>query len=386
MARRSRLLIITPDFPPEPGGIQLLAHRLAVGIEGFETRTVALDSAGAARFDSDGSLTVRRVGASRAPRGARNALWNAVALREALRLPPDVVLSLHIVGSPAATVIRRVLGARTVQYFYAKEIGSRPKLAAFAADQADVVIAISRYTEGLITATGARPADMRLITPGVDIPAERTPEQPERPTVLTVARLEDRYKGHDVMVRALARVREQVADVEWVVLGDGSLRADLERQVRAQGLSDSVRFLGAVPDETRNRWLRRATVLAMPSRLPDGGLAGEGFGIVFLEAGAYGKPVVAGNVGGALDAVSDGESGLLVDPTDPAAVAGAITRLLLDPELAARLGRAGAVRAQSFNWSAIARRVESVLLEQQARPRSRRAPSRPPGEESAAAA
>jgi len=375
MARRPQLLILTPDFPPGPGGIQVMAHRLASGIQGFQTRTIALDSAGAQRFDSEGSLTVRRVGASGLPRVARNAVWNAVALREALRIRPDVVLSLHIVGSPAATAIRRVLGARTVQYYHAKEIPVRPRLAAFAADQADVVIAVSDYTAGLIAETGARVADLRLISPGVDIPIDRTPEQPERPTILTVARLEDQYKGHDVMLRALASVREQVPDVEWVVLGDGSLRAGLERQVSELNLSGSVRFLGAVPDAARNSWLKRANLLAMPSRLPGGGLAGEGFGIAFLEAGAYGKPVVAGNVGGALDSVSDGESGLLVDPCDPAAVAGAITRLLLDPELAARLGSAGALRAQSFTWPAIARRVEAVLFEQLARPRSRRAPS-----------
>lgn len=377
MARRARLLIITPDFPPGPGGIQLMAHRLAAGIEGFQTRTVALDSPGAESFDSAGALAVRRVGAGGAPHVARNALLNGVALRQALRIRPDVVLSLHIVGSPAATAIRRALGARTVQYYHAKEIPVRPRLAAFAADQADVVIAVSDYTAGLIAATGARPADLRLISPGVDIPADRTPEPPERPTILTVARLEDQYKGHDVMVRALASVRELVPDVEWVVLGDGSLRAGLERQVSELNLSDSVRFLGAVPDAERNSWLKRATLLAMPSRLPGDGLAGEGFGIAFLEAGAYGKPVVAGNVGGALASVSDGESGLLVDPLDAAAVAGAITRLLLDPELAARLGSAGALRAQRFSWPAIARRVEAVLLEQLARPRSRRAPSQP---------
>ena len=85
----------------------------------------------------------------------------------------------------------------------------------------------------------------------------------------------------------------------------------------------------------------------MPSRLPAGGFAGEGFGIVYLEAGAYGKPVVAGNVGGAVDAVLDGETGLLVDPTDALEVADAITRLLLDEQLATRLGGAGADRART---------------------------------------
>jgi phosphatidylinositol alpha-1,6-mannosyltransferase len=101
----------------------------------------------------------------------------------------------------------------------------------------------------------------------------------------------------------------------------------------------------------------------MPSRLPADGLAGEGFGIVYLEAAAHGVPVVAGNVAGALDAVADGESGLLVDPTDSRAVAGALSSLLLDGELATRLGRAGAERAKRFAWPSIAARLEAVLLD-----------------------
>jgi glycosyltransferase involved in cell wall biosynthesis len=118
-----------------------------------------------------------------------------------------------------------------------------------------------------------------------------------------------------------------------------------------------------VPDERRDWWLRHADVLAMPSRLPGDGRAGEGFGIVYLEAGAHGTPVVAGNVAGALDAVADGESGLLVDPTDPHAVADAIAAVLLDRGLAQRLGDGGARRARGFAWPRIAERVEAVVRE-----------------------
>jgi phosphatidyl-myo-inositol dimannoside synthase len=103
-------------------------------------------------------------------------------------------------------------------------------------------------------------------------------------------------------------------------------------------------------------------VLAMPSRLPAGGFAGEGFGIAYLEAGAYGKPVVAGNVGGALDAVLDGETGLLVDPLDPLAVADAIVALLRDDALAERLGAAGRRRAEQNTWPLVAARVQRELL------------------------
>lgn len=362
--RMPRLLLVTPDYPPAHGGIQQSAHRLATGIGGFQRMVVTLDCAGARAFDARAGLAIRRAPGDARLRGARNIPLNALALLDAFRFRPDVVLSEHLVASPATAAIRRVLKAPTVQYFHAKEIGGKPRLAAFAAMHADVVIAVSSYTAQLIRATGANPPDLRLMHPGVDLPADPRALPAEHPTFVTIARLEDRYKGHDVLVRALSMVRERVPDVEWVVIGDGPLRAELERLVRAHGVADAVRFLGAVCDRERDRWLARASLLAMPSRLPGGDRAGEGFGIVYMEAAAYGKPVVAGNVGGAVDAVLDGETGLLVDPTDPQAVAGAIARLLLDEELARRLGAAGARRAQGFSWPLVAERMEAVLLEQ----------------------
>jgi phosphatidylinositol alpha-1,6-mannosyltransferase len=128
-----------------------------------------------------------------------------------------------------------------------------------------------------------------------------------------------------VLIGALAGIRARIPDVEWVVIGEGPLRSRLEALASSAGVAQSVRFLGEVSESERNLWLRRADVFAMPSRHD-----GEGFGIAYLEASAYGKPVLAGNVAGALDAVADGVSGLLVDPSDPAAVGEALTRLLLD--------------------------------------------------------
>jgi phosphatidylinositol alpha-1,6-mannosyltransferase len=358
-----RLLVITPDFPPAPGGIQVLTHRLVAALEGFERRTVTLDSEGARQFDSASGLRVRRVRADRRLGAARNLVLNAASLTEALAFRPDVTLVSHIVASPAAAVIRAALGAPAVVYVHANEIVNKPRLCAFAARRSEVVISVSSYTSGLLASVGASPRRLELIPPGVDLPSDASTLPAGRPTLLTIARLEHRYKGHDVLLEALASIRARVGDVEWVVIGEGALRPELEARARAQGLAGSVRFLGAVSDEERNSWLRRADVVAMPSRLPGAGLAGEGFGMVYLEAAAYGKPVVAGNVAGALDAVSDGETGLLVDPTDAGAVAGAVARLLLEPELARRLGAAGAERARRYAWPVIAKRVEAVLLE-----------------------
>jgi glycosyltransferase involved in cell wall biosynthesis len=92
-------------------------------------------------------------------------------------------------------------------------------------------------------------------------------------------------------------------------------------------------------------------------------MSGEGFGIVYIEAGAHGLPVLAGNVGGALDAVQHGETGLLVDPTDPVAVADGLLRLLTNKQLAARFGATGRQRAQTLGWQSISARVQAEMLE-----------------------
>jgi phosphatidyl-myo-inositol dimannoside synthase len=360
---RRRLLILTPDFPPAPGGIQVVADRLARGIDAFETVVVAPDGPGARELDARGGPDVRRFHGGGPLRGAQSALLNAAALRAALALRPDLTLSAHIVASPAASAIRRATGAPMAQYFHAEEIGAKPRLAAFAAREADLAIAVSEYTAGLVRATGASCSRLRVVANGADVPADLAPLAAGRPTVVTVARIEERYKGHDTMVRAFALVLAQVPDAQWVVIGDGSLRPAIEALVCSYGIDRAVRFLGAVSDGERDEWLRRADLLAMPSRLPAGGFAGEGFGIAYLEAGAYGKPVVAGKVGGALDAVRDGETGLLVDPLDPLAVAEAIVTLLRDAELARRLGGAGRERAERHAWPLVAARVQRLLLE-----------------------
>lgn len=359
----AHILILTPDFPPARGGIQVLMHRVAVNLSRLQADVVTLDHAEARSFDEAQPVRIHRIRVAPGPRTAQIAQLNAAAVLSAFRLRPQIVLSGHIVMAPAAAAIRRLLRVPVVQYTYAKELGAKPELARFAMRRANAVIAISRYTADLAQAAGATGRQIRLIPAGVDETPSVRRDPRERPTVVTIARLEDRYKGHDVMIRALGLVRAAVPDVEWVVIGDGPLRASLEDMVGAQGMSGNVRFVGVVSDEERDRWLAGAHAFAMPSRPPAGGFAGEGFGIVYLEAATHGLPVLAGNAGGSLDAVEDGETGLLVDAGDHVAVADGLVELLTHPARAESMGRAGAERAQRFAWPVIAADVERVLSE-----------------------
>ncbi len=365
MSERVRVLVLTPDFPPARGGIQVLSHRIVTGFERVEPTVVTLSHPAAPAFDQAQPFRVARVGGRLGGRAPAIAALNLLALDVARRVRPHVVLSAHIVVSPPAALLRRWQGLPWVQYVHAKEVGTRPGLARFALSRADSTIAVSDYACSLARDAHAPPARVHRIHPGVDLGAPPpSPRRPQtRPTIVTIARLEDRYKGHDVMLRALPLVRAQVPDVLWAVIGEGPLRSLLEQRASALGLDGCVRFLGGVDDAARDAWLERAHVFAMVSRLPARGFAGEGFGIVYLEANARGLPVVAGAAGGAVDAVVDGETGLLVDPEDHVAVARALTRLLTDPELSERLGTAGRERAQSFAWPRVAREVEQLLLD-----------------------
>jgi phosphatidylinositol alpha-1,6-mannosyltransferase len=362
MAGELEALVLTPDFPPAVGGIQTVVHRVVEHAASLRPRVVTLGHEDAAAFDANLAFAVRRV--AHLPLGYRATVGvlNVAAVQEALRHRPQVILSGHIVMAPAAALIRRLLGVPVAQYLHGYELAARSALTSFAVGHADANIAVSRYTKELAIAAGGRPERVHVIPNGVDPEqTSRAPERDSTPTVLTVGRLTRRYKGHDVILRALPLMAANVPEVRWVVLGDGPLRPEFEALAETHGVRDRVHFLGQVSDVERDAWFRRAHVFAMPARTPAEG-AGEGFGIVFLEANLSGVPVVAGAIGGALDAVVDGVTGVLVDPTDHVAVADAVVDLLQNPERAQRLGAAGAERARrDFGWPTVAARVEALL-------------------------
>ena len=356
-----RVLIVTPDFPPQRGGIQLVAHRLAQHATEYEPFVVTFDAPGAAQVDAHQPFHVRRVRGRLRPRPLAVARLNAAALAHASAIEPDAVLSMHVVTAPGAWAIARTRRVPFVEYLHADELSLRPRLTRFAVRRAAASVAVSRYTRGLALDLGADPGGLHVIPPGVDADRPARARRAGRPTMITVARLDDRYKGHDVVLRALPLIRDRVPEVEWVVVGDGALRRELEGAAAAAGVAECTRFLGAVSDAERDVWLDRAHVFVMPSRQRAGGAGGEGFGIAYLEAGVHGLPVVAGGVAGALDAVGE-DSGLLVDPEDERAVADAVVELLLDRDRARRLGEAGRERAAACAWPRIAARVERLLL------------------------
>ncbi|HEU4707557.1 MAG TPA: glycosyltransferase family 4 protein [Solirubrobacterales bacterium] len=358
-----RVLLATPDFPPSTGGIAVLMGNLMRSMSGVEVRVVAFGEEGARESDLAAGFDTRRVGSVEMRRPLAVALLNGRLLSEIRRFRPDVILSGHVVASIAALPLQRLFGIPVVQYVHADEFRVRPRLTGRAVRSAAATIAVSRYTRDMALEAGADAAKVRVIPPGVELPSCPLAERGEEPVFVTVASFISPRKGHDVIVRALPLIRERVPGARWVTVGDGPLRSEIEQAAAAAGVADAVAFLGRVDDEERDRWLDRARAFCMPSRLPPDGTGGEGFGIVYLEAGAHGLPVVGGRVAGALDAVIDGETGLLVDPTDHEEVAEALVSLLSDRALADRLGAGGRENAEAHAWPRIGARVEALLEE-----------------------
>jgi phosphatidylinositol alpha-1,6-mannosyltransferase len=215
--------------------------------------------------------------------------------------------------------------------------------------------------------------DLQRLAPGVDVDAYSPKMKSDgdevrrryglggRPVVVCVSRLVPR-KGQDVLIRAFPAVRAAVPDAALLIVSGGPYRRRLEALARQSGVARDVVFTGAVSWEELPAHYAAGDVFAMPCRTRRRGLDVEGLGIVYLEASATGLPVVAGDSGGAPDAVRDGETGFVVPGRDVAAVADRLIALLRDRELAARMGAAGRAWVESeWRWETQAARLGALL-------------------------
>ncbi len=179
--------------------------------------------------------------------------------------------------------------------------------------------------------------------------------------ILSVSRLEP-HKGIDTVLRALAQLGGTESDVRYAVAGAGEGRREIEALAAELGVADRVRLLGGVPDADLPGLYNLADVYVGASRRT--ALSVEGFGIALAEAASSGRPVVAGRSGGIPEAVTNGETGLLVDPESPEEVADSVRRLLRDRSLAARLGQAGRQAIERYyNWDRVASDLAAIAAE-----------------------
>ena len=216
--------------------------------------------------------------------------------------------------------------------------------------------AISESTALDLTKRGLLARDIAVIPPGIDHDTYRPGSAAERadgPTLLYVGRLK-RYKGLDVLFEALSRLKRRLPDARLVIAGRGSDERRLRSLVRRAQLSNRVRFLGYISEEEKVAWLRRAWAVVYPSPK-------EGWGMTNVEAAACGTPVIASDSPGLRESVAAGESGILAPHADAAAWAAAISQVLEEPSVRARLGKGGVAHAARFSWARAANETEAHL-------------------------
>ncbi|MFC8145030.1 glycosyltransferase family 4 protein [Streptomyces paradoxus] len=378
-----KTLIVTNDFPPRPGGIQAFLHNMALRLDPQRLVVYAStwkrtrEGVEATRaFDAEQPFTVVRdrttmllptPGATRRAVGLLRehgctSVWFGAAAPLGLMAP-----ALRAAGAERLVATTHGHEAGWAQLPAARQLLRR------IGDSTDTITYLGEYTRSRIASalTHQAAARMAQLPPGVDEktfhPGSGGEEVrarlglTDRPVVVCVSRLV-RRKGQDTLIRAMPRILAAEPDTVLLIVGGGPYEKDLRRLAHETGVASAVRFTGAVPWSELPAHYGAGDVFAMPCRTRRGGLDVEGLGIVYLEASATGLPVVAGDSGGAPDAVLDGETGWVVRGGSPQDAADRIITLLGDAELRRRMGERGREWVEEkWRWDLLAEHLKSLL-------------------------
>jgi phosphatidylinositol alpha-1,6-mannosyltransferase len=371
----ARTLLVTNDFPPRPGGIQQFVHNLAVRQPPGSVVAYASTWKGAAAFDAEQPFEVIREDtgvllptpavARRAAEIARSHGCDSVWFGAAAPL-----------GLLAEGLAKRAGIERAVALTHGHEIGwaalpGARRLLRRIARGNDVVTYLTEFQRVRLDRALHGLTCLERLTPGVDVEAYHPGVDgsevraryglSDRPVIVCVSRLVPR-KGQDMLIRALPTIRRRVPGASLLIVSGGPYRDKLQALARSEGVESDVVFTGSVRWEELPAHYAAGDVFAMPCRTRGAGLDVEGLGIVYLEASATGLPVLAGDSGGAPDAVREGETGFVVGGTDVPAIAARLVDLLADPARAKAMGAAGRAWVEKeWRWENKADRLAELL-------------------------
>ena len=376
----SRLLVITELFLPTKGGTAVWAAEVYKRLGGKEIHIVTAEVPDARDFDLDHPNNIHRLDLRRLPwlrpeslpiylrlfaRSFRLAITHRFDAIHAFRALPE-----GLVGWAVARLTFRPL----VTYAHGEELttwgnGGKFKVMRFVLHHSDEVIANSEHTRDTLLHMGIAADRIAVIYPGVDVEVFRPGLDTKglresigiaanEKLVFSVGRLQ-RRKGFDHLIDALAELRGRGLPVALAIAGVGDDRDYLRTRIEAHAAQRHMHLLGAVGAADLPRWMNACDVFAMPNREIDGD--NEGFGMVFIEAAACGKPVVAGLAGGTGAAVIDGVTGRRVDGRQVERIAQALEQVLFDETLARTMGEAALKRARAeFAWTAVATKTRTL--------------------------
>jgi phosphatidylinositol alpha-1,6-mannosyltransferase len=368
-----KTLLVTNDFPPRVGGVQRTLHALVQQFPSDRIAVLAPRWEGWREHDAAEPYAVYRY--------PPTFLWPTpdlgLRVRDIVReFGADVVLFGHALPTAllgpglARRDIPFVVGAHGAEYWLASLPGTAALMRYATSRAARVAVMCSAFVGRVVRTVVPSRVPVSVLYPGADIDRFRPDLSGEevrkrhgisdRPLVVCVSRLVPR-KGQDVLIRAMPAIRRRVPDAVLLIVGGGPYRARLE-SMAGEAPGGSVVFAGEVSEEELPLHYAAGDVFAMPCRSRFAGLEVEGWGNVFLEAAACGRPSVAGDSGGAAEAVLDGETGLVVDGRHAGAVAEAVAGVLADPVRARAMGKSARARVErAYTWPRIAERLAGWL-------------------------
>jgi phosphatidylinositol alpha-1,6-mannosyltransferase len=363
------LLLVSVDFPPHTDGVSTIAKELSTRIaqRGRQVLVIGPQGVGACDFDALQSYRCFRVP------GYEWGYWRFMPVLISMpwvifRHRVRKIFAMNIAyGGVLSWLLSFFLPLEYLIFAYGYEF-EKVKHAFFLHGlylkiyrRAKGIVCCSELVRQRLIRFGAPAAKIKVLYPAVDFSRYYPCQVPDHflteknlsgyRIILTVGRLIER-KGHDQVLKALPQIIERFPNILYGIVGIGPHEPELRRQVRALGIEKHVRFMGRVSDQDLLFLYNACEVFVMPSReIVEGGHL-EGFGIVYLEANACGKPVIGGNSGGVLEAVQDGVTGLLVNPCSPEDIAEKIIEMLADPKKAQDLGNRGLQRVrETFDWN-----------------------------------
>ena len=381
MGKRRGILLLSQLFPPTKGGTPTWFSQVYSRLGGKEVHVLTDEVAGAEVFDQQQNNTVYRLPAVRYSWLRPESLliyllfvlkglvviWrNPIAVVHAGRVLPEGLAGL---------VIARLTGKRLIIYAHGEEITTwRQRVKHWVMTKtyrlADKVIVNSSFTQNELMKLGVKASDIVHIEPGVNIDLfkpglssdylrQRLNIPLDAKIILSVGRY-TRRKGFDRLIESVRRLLDEGLETHYVCIGGGEDRHYLLQLAQQQQVAERVHFLSDIETEELPYWYNLCDVFAMPNREIDGDT--EGFGIVFLEAAACGKPVVAGQAGGTENAVVHRKNGIQVDGDSLDDISAALSEILLDQSLAKAMGDYGCQWVdQCHSWDRVVRQTKTLV-------------------------
>lgn len=386
-------LLITLDFPPNLGGVATYYYNVCKNLPPDKIVVLAPKQEGDAEFDKKQNFPIIRKNLiNQFPNFNSRSIDGIFKIASTVKWLSLIKYFKPIIKSHQIELIQagQVLPIGTLAMFYKRKNQIPYIFYAHGLDillpqkfkrkktmlkqiikEAEAIVANSYFTKDELIKLGADSQKIIVVYPCPNLEIESVSEWKtekileehalkDKKIILTVGRLVER-KGHDMVIRALPKIIQAIPEVLYLIVGTGPNKENLEKLVNLLGLRDYVKFLGVTDQNDLAAYYQICDVFLMPSRqLTNGDV--EGFGIVYLEANLFGKPVIGGKSGGVPEAIIDEKTGLLVNPTDINEIAQKTIGLLTDQAYAQRLGLQGLQRVtEEFDWPSQTEKIKAIL-------------------------